>query len=276
MSNITRIEQAAEHELRVLKVADLATLIATDAFEGSEPDEIEEFIDEDYAKAHASVKEIVRAIDGLETFEMGEALHDGGFHGLLMRVGTPCRKYFAADMCSYSWSRYYTGWEYGATYEDAWAQAMDWAKGRQAADLDKFLKAQTAKFSRRQLQLLQMIEVGKSNRDIAEQLQISENTVKVHMWRLFKRLGVGSRTMALAAWKAAQPDELAVRRAQHAVMLAALIVARDFIRTDRNAFADAATPPDGCLMDLSDLVELADFDAALLQINAAIEKAGAA
>jgi len=35
-----------------------------------------------------------------------------------------------------------------------------------------------------------------SNRDIAETLQISEHTVKVHLWRLFKRFNVKSRSQA--------------------------------------------------------------------------------
>jgi len=51
--------------------------------------------------------------------------------------------------------------------------------------------------SRRQKELLQMIEQGLSNREIGEKLTISEHTVKVHLWRLFARLGVGSRTQAL-------------------------------------------------------------------------------
>lgn len=52
------------------------------------------------------------------------------------------------------------------------------------------------KLSRRQKQLLAMIDKGLSNRDIAEELQISEHTVKVHLWRLFKRLNVKSRSQA--------------------------------------------------------------------------------
>lgn len=53
------------------------------------------------------------------------------------------------------------------------------------------------KLSKRQKQLIVMLEQGLSNRDIAEQLGISEHTVKVHLWRLFRRLEVKSRTQAV-------------------------------------------------------------------------------
>lgn len=53
------------------------------------------------------------------------------------------------------------------------------------------------KLSKRQKQLILMLDQGLSNRDIAEKLNISEHTVKVHFWRLFRRLGVNSRTQAL-------------------------------------------------------------------------------
>ncbi|WP_302175102.1 response regulator transcription factor [uncultured Hydrogenophaga sp.] len=52
------------------------------------------------------------------------------------------------------------------------------------------------KLSKRQRQLLVMLDRGLSNRDIAEQLSISEHTVKVHLWRLFRRLNVKSRSQA--------------------------------------------------------------------------------
>jgi DNA-binding NarL/FixJ family response regulator len=52
------------------------------------------------------------------------------------------------------------------------------------------------KLSKRQKQLLVMIDKGMSNRDIAQSLDISEHTVKVHLWRLFKRLNVKSRSQA--------------------------------------------------------------------------------
>lgn len=57
--------------------------------------------------------------------------------------------------------------------------------------------ASPGKLSKRQAQLIAMLDQGLSNRDIAAQLDISEHTVKVHLWRLFRRLGVKSRTQAL-------------------------------------------------------------------------------
>ncbi len=57
--------------------------------------------------------------------------------------------------------------------------------------------AANSKLSKRQTQLIAMLDQGMSNRDIATELDISEHTVKVHLWRLFRRLGVKSRTQAL-------------------------------------------------------------------------------
>ena len=53
------------------------------------------------------------------------------------------------------------------------------------------------KLSKRQSQLIVMLDRGLSNREIADELGISEHTVKVHLWRLFRRLGVKSRTQTL-------------------------------------------------------------------------------
>lgn len=53
------------------------------------------------------------------------------------------------------------------------------------------------KLSKRQKQLMIMLQEGLSNRDIAAKIEISEHTVKIHLWRLFRKLGVNSRTQAL-------------------------------------------------------------------------------
>ncbi len=55
---------------------------------------------------------------------------------------------------------------------------------------------EVGKLSKRQKQLLILLDKGLSNRDIADNLQISEHTVKVHLWRLFRRLNVKSRSQA--------------------------------------------------------------------------------
>jgi DNA-binding NarL/FixJ family response regulator len=62
---------------------------------------------------------------------------------------------------------------------------------------DDAAPAGPTKLSKRQKQLILMLDQGLSNREIAEKLDISEHTVKVHFWRLFRRLGVNSRTQAL-------------------------------------------------------------------------------
>lgn len=49
----------------------------------------------------------------------------------------------------------------------------------------------------RQAQVLCLMVRGLSNRDIAEQLDLSEGTVKIHATAVFKTLGVNSRTQAL-------------------------------------------------------------------------------
>jgi LuxR family maltose regulon positive regulatory protein len=50
--------------------------------------------------------------------------------------------------------------------------------------------------SERELQVLRLVAAGLSNRDIAEALYISVNTVKTHLQRIYGKLGVSSRTAA--------------------------------------------------------------------------------
>ena len=48
-----------------------------------------------------------------------------------------------------------------------------------------------------QARVLELLAVGKANREIADLLGISEGTVKVHMTAIFRALGVSSRAQAL-------------------------------------------------------------------------------
>jgi LuxR family transcriptional regulator, maltose regulon positive regulatory protein len=53
--------------------------------------------------------------------------------------------------------------------------------------------------SERELEVLRLIAEGASNRDIAERLVIADPTVKRHVSNIFNKLGVSSRTQAVAA-----------------------------------------------------------------------------
>ena len=54
------------------------------------------------------------------------------------------------------------------------------------------------KLPNRQLQVLKLIAKGKSNKEIAAVLEISPNTVRIHVSSLFESLGVTSRSAAAA------------------------------------------------------------------------------
>ena len=51
--------------------------------------------------------------------------------------------------------------------------------------------------TKRQTVLLEMLRLGHTNIEIAQTLGVTDHTVKVHMFRLFKVIGVSSRLEAL-------------------------------------------------------------------------------
>jgi len=53
----------------------------------------------------------------------------------------------------------------------------------------------------RELQILELIASGLSNREIAEKLFVTENTVKTHSSRLFDKLSARRRTQAVQLGK---------------------------------------------------------------------------
>ena len=55
--------------------------------------------------------------------------------------------------------------------------------------------------TRRELEILELIASGMSNREIGEKLFVTENTVKTHSSRLFDKLGAKRRTQAVQLGK---------------------------------------------------------------------------
>lgn len=55
--------------------------------------------------------------------------------------------------------------------------------------------------TRRELEILELISQGMSNREIAGKLYVSENTVKTHCSRAFEKLGAKRRTQAVQLGK---------------------------------------------------------------------------
>lgn len=52
------------------------------------------------------------------------------------------------------------------------------------------------KLTKRELQVLKLVAIGKLNRQVAEEMEISERTVKNHVSNIFKKIDVKDRTQA--------------------------------------------------------------------------------
>jgi two-component system, NarL family, response regulator LiaR len=59
------------------------------------------------------------------------------------------------------------------------------------------------RITRREMEILQLIAAGLSNREIAQRLYVSENTVKTHSGRVFDKLKAKRRTQAVQLAKEA-------------------------------------------------------------------------
>lgn len=62
-------------------------------------------------------------------------------------------------------------------------------------------KLQSLGITPRELEVLELIAEGLSNREIAERVFVSENTVKTHLSRVFDKLGARRRTQAVQLGK---------------------------------------------------------------------------
>ena len=62
-------------------------------------------------------------------------------------------------------------------------------------------KKDLSTLTRREIEILSMLAVGATNEEIAEALFISPNTVKTHIYNIFKKIHVPNRLQA-ALWAA--------------------------------------------------------------------------
>lgn len=56
----------------------------------------------------------------------------------------------------------------------------------------------TAKLTKRELEIMQLVQRGKRNREIAKEMGLEEKTVKNHLNNIYSKLGLSSRSEAMA------------------------------------------------------------------------------
>jgi two-component system response regulator DevR len=72
---------------------------------------------------------------------------------------------------------------------------------RQPAPIPTFYSKEKSGLSRREQQLLERVACGLTNKEIANELNLSEQTVKNHIHRILQSLGVGDRLSAVETWR---------------------------------------------------------------------------
>jgi DNA-binding CsgD family transcriptional regulator len=81
-----------------------------------------------------------------------------------------------------------------------WVGARLFARRAPAADFEpNDLARESLGITDRELEVLRLLAGGRSNKEIARQLEVSPNTVKTHVARLFGKLGAERRTAAVLA-----------------------------------------------------------------------------
>ncbi len=61
-------------------------------------------------------------------------------------------------------------------------------------------------FTAREVEIVELVAAGLTNRQIGAQLHISENTVEYHLHRLFYRLSISTRAALVHLWDSHHPS----------------------------------------------------------------------
>ncbi|MCL6270621.1 response regulator transcription factor [Sansalvadorimonas sp. 2012CJ34-2] len=81
---------------------------------------------------------------------------------------------------------------------DIWLPA-DIGPAPEASSVDSEMTERLASLTPQQLKVLEMINSGLRNKQIAWELKVSEATIKAHLTAIFRKLGVNNRTQAVIA-----------------------------------------------------------------------------
>jgi ATP/maltotriose-dependent transcriptional regulator MalT len=92
---------------------------------------------------------------------------------------------------------YASAWERGSGL-DLEATIVQIAEPEPSAAPSPANQALVEPLTGRELEVLSLVAAGMSNREIADQLVLSVGTVKVHTRHIYEKLGVTSRTQAIA------------------------------------------------------------------------------
>lgn len=77
-------------------------------------------------------------------------------------------------------------------------QILDpYSKNRKAVQDDVEMLKTSALVSARELEVLQLVLAGQTNREIARNLSVSESTIKTHLEKIYEKLNVNNRTQAI-------------------------------------------------------------------------------
>ncbi len=90
---------------------------------------------------------------------------------------------------------------YGGLVAAVFAGVGIWLGLRLTRSAEKAPEVESLGITPRELEVLELIAAGLSNKEIAERVFVSENTVKTHSSRVFDKLGARRRTQAVQMGK---------------------------------------------------------------------------
>jgi LuxR family maltose regulon positive regulatory protein len=153
------------------------------------------------ALAHDALDDRARALALLG--EAATLAEPEGYVRLFVDEGTPMAKLLQAAQARGIRP------DYCATLLDAFperleARGMRLGESAQASSLQPPASALVEPLSARELEVLRLLAAGRSNAEMARELVVEPSTVKSHLSHIYGKLGVTSRTQAVARARALQ------------------------------------------------------------------------